>query len=401
MKFKVRSVISAADPASELEQDLLLQLQDKRQADFSFVFGSSRQIARFAKLSKVLALSKLWIGGSSCLGALSDQTIDLYPDTLCVLQIFDSQGRYGVASKRLTPEHSIRQQAQEVLLAALEQAKCQNEKPQMVWCYQAPGHEEEILAGLTDVLGHGVPIYGGSSADNNIQGEWLQLSQQQVGANLLVVAVLLPSVHVAGHFGSGYRLTGHSAQVTDACNREVLTLDNQPAAEVYRQWLGSAPFSPFIRTNVLSPSSFHPIARVFSGINETAVTLLSHPAYVEPDQRMGLFSTINVGEQVYLMAGTPSELAEKAGEVVANAAGKVLASGQIPSGAVVVFCGGCMLAIPEKMPEVLQGIRRQLPELPFVVTFTFGEQGFFPDGLSRHGNLMVSAIVFGSGHERT
>ena len=59
MRFKVRTAISAADPASELEQDLLLQLQNQQQADLSFVFGSPRQIARFSGLSQVKALSKL------------------------------------------------------------------------------------------------------------------------------------------------------------------------------------------------------------------------------------------------------------------------------------------------------------------------------------------------------
>ena len=151
---------------------------------------------------------------------------------------------------------------------------------------------------------------------------------------------------------------------------------------------------------MLSQSSFHPIGRIISGLDESPVTLLSHPAYVEADQRMGLFSTVQEGERVYLLAGNPTELAEKAGEVVAVAARQIIAQGQLPSAAVIVFCGGCMLAIPEKMAEVLQGIRRQLPELPFVVTFTFGEQGFFADGTNRHGNLMVSAVVFGSENER-
>ena len=45
MRFKVRTAISAADPALELEQDLLLQLETQQQADLSFVFGSARQVA--------------------------------------------------------------------------------------------------------------------------------------------------------------------------------------------------------------------------------------------------------------------------------------------------------------------------------------------------------------------
>ena len=399
MRFKVRTAISAADPASELEQDLLLQLQNQQQADLSFVFGSPRQIARFSGLSQVKALSKLWIGGSSCRGALSEQTIDLYPETLAVMQIFDAKGHYGVASCALTTG-DVRQHAKQVLQQAISNAQVEGRAPSMIWCYQAPGHEESILAGFADAVGTGIPVFGGSSADNDISGNWTQFSQDQYGSELLVVAVLYPSVLISGHFGSGYRLTGDTALVSKAIDREIIELDQMPAADVYRRWQGLPPFSPFMRTNVLSQSSFHPIGRIISGLDESPVTLLSHPAYVEADQRMGLFSTVQEGERVYLLAGNPTELAEKAGEVVAVAARQIIAQGQLPSAAVIVFCGGCMLAIPEKMAEVLQGIRRQLPELPFVVTFTFGEQGFFADGTNRHGNLMVSAVVFGSENER-
>jgi hypothetical protein len=215
-----------------------------------------------------------------------------------------------------------------------------------------------------------------------------------------VVAVLFPSVAIAGYFGSGYRLTGETAIVTKAIGRELIEIDQQPAADVYRRWLGLPAFSPFTRTMVLSQSSFNPIGRIVQGDEQQPLTLLSHPAYVEADQRLGLFSTVNEGERIYLLAGNAQELAEKAGEVVAMAARQLLATGQLPTAALIVFCGGCMLAIPESMPIVLQGIRRQLPELPFIVTFTFGEQGFFSDGTNRHGNLMVSAVVFGSPNER-
>jgi hypothetical protein len=32
---------------------------------------------------------------------------------------------------------------------------------------------------------------------------------------------------------------------------------------------------------------------------------------------------------------------------------------------------------------------------PFLGAFTFGEQGAITDGANRHGNLMVSGLVFG------
>jgi len=59
-------------------------------------------------------------------------------------------------------------------------------------------------------------------------------------------------------------------------------------------------------------------------------------------------------------------------------------------------CDGVMSILPEEE-------RRKVPMLidyaangaPFVLGFTWGEQGFFPEIGNRHGNLMTSFLVIG------
>ena len=53
------------------------------------------------------------------------------------------------------------------------------------------------------------------------------------------------------------------------------------------------------------------------------------------------------------------------------------------AGALVVYCGGCMLAVQGRMDEVVNGINAALAGRPFLGTFTFGEQGCFPAGGER------------------
>ena len=64
-------------------------------------------------------------------------------------------------------------------------------------------------------------------------------------------------------------------------------------------------------------------------------------------------------------------------------------------GAIIIFCGGCMLSIKDAMQEVKHSIKTQLPNIPFIMGFTFGELGTFSDATSKHGNLMISCEIFG------
>ena len=60
-----------------------------------------------------------------------------------------------------------------------------------------------------------------------------------------------------------------------------------------------------------------------------------------------------------------------------------------------MYCAGCMLTVADRMPEVVSSIGSEFKQ-PFLGTFTFGEQGCFLDSTNRHGNLMISAVVFGA-----
>ena len=54
-----------------------------------------------------------------------------------------------------------------------------------------------------------------------------------------------------------------------------------------------------------------------------------------------------------------------------------------------------MLSIKDAMQEVKHSIKTQLPNIPFIMGFTFGELGTFSDATSKHGNLMISCEIFG------
>ena len=53
-----------------------------------------------------------------------------------------------------------------------------------------------------------------------------------------------------------------------------------------------------------------------------------------------------------------------------------------------------MLAIEKEIGLVSQSLAEALPSVPFLGNFTFGEQGRFLEGRNRHGNLMISCVLF-------
>jgi hypothetical protein len=336
-----------------------------------------------------------WIACSSCLGAASACGVDAPSDRrLSALVLTDPLGSYGVASVRQRPGE-VQQQAAATVLAAIARAGRTAELPGLIWCMQAPGFEEQVISGIQQVVGDQVQILGGSAADDDVSGQWCQYDGQRLGTDLLVIAVLYPTVPVSSYFSSGYS-TGHaSGTVTAVRGRQVLQIDDQPALEVYNRWLQQAGLAPLQSGVVMSASTFHPIGRTLHA-SDVPFSLLSLPVSAGSDGSITLLAELQQGDEISLMHGSREQLIRRAAHVVQVAGNTLrLKHDRPPAAALIVYCAGCMLAVREHINEVQSSLSQSLPALPYLVAFTYGEQGCFADGYNRHGNLMISAVLFG------
>ena len=98
-----------------------------------------------------------------------------------------------------------------------------------------------------------------------------------------------------------------------------------------------------------------------------------------------------------MMTGTKENIQTKISAVASN----VLRSTGIPTselrGALVVFCAGAMMYVEKDGMNAACGkLDAALGGINYLGIHTFGEQGPFPDGTNKHGNLMFSALVFSS-----
>lgn len=345
------------------------------------------------------------LGGTSCAGVMTEERL-WGAQSIGLLLIDDPAGDYGVASAPLGDDPAAT--SERVLRSALGNAGCPGELPELIWIYQAPGQEEEVIEGLRRVVADRCPIIGGSSADNTVAGNWRQLGTQGVLRDGLVVGVLFPSGGIGYAFQGGYEPAGAHGIVTrvDSCKsvpdaahrnrgRKIISIDRRPAAHVYNEWTGRTLGDKITQGgNVLLETTMFPIAIDKGNDGGIPRFLLVHPESITPDGALLTFAAIEEGTRIYSMRGDKNRLIKRAGHVAGEATSLLSGGADRLAGGLVIYCAGCMLAVGDRMPDVTSEICRGFPNVPFLGCFTFGEQGSLMDR-NMHGNLMISAIAFG------
>ncbi len=332
------------------------------------------------------------LGCSSCQGAMSNEKF--YQQNALVLWAADDElGAYGTAITQYNADNPFLS-AQTCIQDAITLSGREGELPALVLLHATPGCEEEVIAGIESVIGSSVPIVGGSSADNSIGGNWTVLTEAGCMNDAISLAVFYPTCLVSISFHSGYASTGETAIATKVEGREIIELDGEPAALKYSEWMDQHQLIP--HSDFFSSASLNPLGRIAGEINGMPYFKLSHPYQVTSRNGIDLFSTVEQGERVYLMAGTADRLVKRAGRVIDSALELGSRQNVEPIGGLAIYCAGCMLQVKEKMPDVQQFMYNAMHQMPFALPFTFGEQGQFTGGENAHGNLMISAVLFHS-----
>ena len=337
-------------------------------------------------------------GSTSCLGIMTVEGFHSEDGTgLGLFAIADADGDYGVGAALV--DDDPRASGSEAIQKAIINADRPGEPPDLVWINGVPGHEEAVLLGIQDVLGPDVPIAGGSSADNTVEGYWEQFANGQVYSNAVIVTAMYPSTSTYLAFHSGYSPSETRGWVTKCEGRTLYEIDGRPAAKVYDEWTGGTISDFLTGGNVLAATTLYPLGRQVGQVGQVPYHRLSHPDSVTADGALTLFSDIEKGEELILMSGTRRSLISRAGRVASAALGAGRLTADQISGALVIYCAGCMLTVQDKMEEVAAEVGEALGGKPFIGAFTFGEQGCFTGGENRHGNLMISVVVFEKGED--
>jgi hypothetical protein len=335
-------------------------------------------------------------GGSSCMGVMTRGWFRPDPRSFGFLGISDPAGAYGVGMAGL--QTNPREAAKKALGLALDHAGRPGEMPQMILLTAPPGCEEELLLGIGEVVGPQVPVAGGSAADEAVTGAWWVSANEVVDNRSVIVTTLFPSGGVVSSFQSGYEATEKSGIITHASGHAINEIDGRPAAQLYNEWTGGALADVLEGGGKIAQriSGLHPVGRRAGSSGEIVEYVLSFLDTVQSDGSLTVFTEVREGERLWLMRGTVDNLVERAGRI-ARVARDALAQergSDAVAGALVVYCASCLVHIRDRMPEVVAGLDAALGDRPYLGTFTFGEQGCFLAGGNRHGNMMVTVILF-------
>jgi hypothetical protein len=337
-------------------------------------------------------------GGTSLLGVLTKDGYHVgETGSLSLLAISSPKIKFGVGGANMDDFASPRDAGKEAITSAIKNAGMEGELPKIVLITAAPGHEEEILQGIEDIISKNTPIVGGSSGDNDITGKWKQFANDKVYSNGISLTAIFTDLKVSFAYDAGYLITENQGIITNASGRVIYEIDHKPAAIVYNEWTGGI-ISDKLETGgtVLSETTFYPLAKLLKGESEELYYLSVHPLSVNlPEKSLTVFTDVQQGEEILLMRGNWELLLNRAQSTPHNA----LTIGNIGEGegyfGIYTFCAGTLLAIPEeeraKIPLL---INSELGGIPFVGTFTFGEQGFVSGIGNMHGNLVNSMIIF-------
>lgn len=273
------------------------------------------------------------------------------------------------------------------LAVLAKKAAGRKDAPDYFYMAASPAEEEFYAEGIAEEIGR-VPFFGGSAADNTIEGKWLLYAGDQCFADGCVTAFFYGGPKMKNLFTGAYRETDDFGVITKIQgNRTICAIDGVPALKKYQEWRG-LPDDAVLGGNLLGTSVVSPL-----GVKDRLGKLVAirHPMFGNEDWTINVGNNLAEKTTVIRMEASVDELVASAGEtlkaLIEKTPGKITAFH-------LVHCGGRRAAIGDRIGEVAAGLKEAAGNIPFLAEFTFGEYGVERDDVNACGGLMLSFTAF-------
>lgn len=287
---------------------------------------------------------------------------------------------YGMAKKK-----SARETGREVALKAIEKANV-DYAPDYFFMSASLGEEEEYIKGIQDIIGR-VPCFGGSAADNIVEGNWSLFYNDEIFNDGVVVAFFYTRKDITTVYTGAYRETKDIGIITKLNDVRVLAeIDEVPAIDKYKEWKNLSE-EEVTGKNLLITTIESPL-----GIKDRLgnLTAIRHPIIGNEDKSMNIGTNLATGTAVIRMEATIDELINSTGNTLKELKEKC----PNPAGYLLIHNGGRCLKIGKRMNEVYEQLKKETKDIPFLVVFTSCEYGYGEDQTNTTGNLMLSFTAF-------
>lgn len=325
------------------------------------------------------------VGCTSSAGLITPDGYMIDENGVAGMMTFDDEN-LTVACYGMPKKKDARETGRQVALKALEKAGI-DYAPDYFFMTASPAEEEEYIKGIQDVIGR-VPCFGGSAADNTVEGKWSIFYNDEIFSDGVAVAFFYTEKEITTEYTGAYNETEDVGIITKVNGKRTLAeINGKPALEVYKKWRGlkdeEVNGGNLLVTTIQSPL----------GVKDRLGNLIAirHPMAGNEDGSMNIGANLAEKTAVIRMEATVDELIDSTGKTLKALKKKSPES----AGYLLVHCGGRRLGIGERMPEVYEQLKKEAGDTPFLVVFTFGEYGYTDDEQSNAaGGLMLSFTSF-------
>lgn len=288
----------------------------------------------------------------------------------------------GVAGKEKKEVDDARALGREIAEEALKEMK--GEKPNCFFMTATPGYEEEYLQGIQDVIG-GIPVFGGSAADNTVEGKWKVFYEFQTFKSGCAIALIKSDTSVMNILEHGYNETGQSGVITGVNKRrDLLTIDRVPALKKYSEWTRFNE-DDLMNNKILTESIFDPL-----GVKDPIGRLVAirHPMFAKTDGTITVGSDLVTNTAIIHMHMEPRDMLESIEKTI-NELGDC-------ESYFLIHCGGRRLGLANKNLEdqIYETVKKATQDKEFLMIFTFGEYGTNNNSANTVGGLSLSFTGF-------
>ena len=345
-------------------------------------------------LKGIKTVTNIPIIGSTSSGAIitSDGVITSEDGFAGMMVLDDEDMKIGVACHEAGKD--ARAIGRKVAIEAVENADT-TRAPAYFYMVASPKEEEEYLMGIQDIIGR-VPMFGGSAADDNVEGNWKIICNDKIFTDGVAVAFFYTDNEIVTSYTGAYRETNNIGIITEVKdNRTLVSIDGISALKKYSQWVNTKP-DKLMGKDLLMSSITKPL-----GIKDPLgnLTVVRHPMFgndmgtkTTSDDTITLGNKVVPKTAIIQLEATVDELINSTGNTLKDVRKQLYTE---PAAYILVHCAGRKFGIGERLEEVSKQLIKEAKGVPFITMFTFGEYGYDEHSANICGGLMLSFTAFG------
>jgi len=349
------------------------------------VFGSAKTTnieGALEELSQTFTAATI-IGASTAGEIYQDE---LYEDSLAVSVMKFQKSRFQIS--KCTPISAENSYADGVAIA--QDLYTEDLKAIFILSDGLNANGSQLTEGISSVIPSEIPVTGGLAGDDaRFEQTWILVDDKPTSGFVCAVGFYGEHIHVAHASKGGWDRLGIERIVTKSKDNILYELDNQPALEIYKKYLGEKA-EGLPATGLLFPLEI----RDEAGSSESKVRTIL--AVNEEDQSITFAGDIPKGSHVTLMKANYNRIIDGASEAaesleLANYEDEVILS-------IAISCVGRRLVLKSRVEEELEAILDVVPPQTKQIGFySYGEISPLASGkCDLHNQTMTLTLIWES-----